>query len=85
MRRSTKILLMFAFAAALLLAGCQRGDFKVSMVVEGQLAPHSGYNIGPDMYVEQGDPVPMTGAVIYIKGLEPDEFFKKNPALLKEK
>ena len=79
MRRSIKIMLVCM--VLVVFAGCQRGDFKMSMVVEGQPAPHSGYNIGPEMYVEQGDPVPMTGAVIYIKGLEPDEFFRKNPAL----
>lgn len=57
----------------LALIGCQRGDFKVSMVIEGQPAPHAGYNIGPDLYVEPGIPVPVSGAVIWIRGLDPND------------
>lgn len=59
-----------------LLIGCQRGDFRASMVIEGQPAPHAGYNVGPDLYVEQGDPVPVTGAVIWIRGLDPNDLLE---------
>jgi len=67
------ILLLVALVAFLMCAGCQRGDFKVSPVIENMPAPHDGYNIGPELYVEQGDPVPVTGAVIWIRGLEPND------------
>jgi hypothetical protein len=43
------------------------------MVVEGQIAPHDGYNIGPDLYVEKGDPIPVSGALIWIRGLDPND------------
>ena len=52
--------------------GCQTGDIKASMVIEGQPAPFSGYNIGPDIWVIQGQPVKMSGAVIWINGLDPN-------------
>jgi len=59
----------------LLVVGCQRGDIKVSMVLENQAAPHEGYNVGPETYVQEGDPCPVTGAVIWIKGAEPNDIF----------
>jgi len=55
------------------LAGCQRGDFRLSMVMQGQQAPHAGYNIGPNLYLEPGDPVPVSGAVVWIRGLDPND------------
>ncbi len=57
---------------SLCLAGCQRGDFKMSPIVEGQLAPHAGYNIGPELWLEKGMPAKVTGAVIWIRGLDPN-------------
>lgn len=55
------------------LTGCQRGDFRASMVIEGQKAPHAGYNVGPDLYVEQGDPVRVSGALIWMRGFDPND------------
>ena len=60
--------LLFAISA-----GCQRGDFRASMVIRGQPAPHAGYNVGPEIYVLPGDPCPVTGAVIWIRGLDPND------------
>jgi len=54
------------------LGGCQRGDVKASPVIEGQPAPHAGWNIGPELWLEQGQPAKVTGAVIWIKGLDPN-------------
>jgi len=70
--RSAALVIAMALIV-LALVGCQRGDFRVSMVIEGQKAPHAGYNIGPDLYVGQGDPVPVSGAVIWIRGLDPND------------
>jgi hypothetical protein len=56
-----KILFSLILLSMLFTVGCQRGDFQASMVVEGQIAPHDGYNIGPDLYVEKGDPIPVSG------------------------
>lgn len=63
------------FVVMLLLSGCQRGDIKVSPVVENQASPHAGYNIGPELWVEQGDTIKVTGAVIWIKGTDPNDLF----------
>ena len=65
--------IIIIFVMSLALVGCQRGDFRASVVIEDQPAPHAGYNVGPDLYVEQGDPVPVSGAVIWIKGLDPND------------
>jgi hypothetical protein len=48
----------------------------LSPVVKGQLAPHAGYNIGPELYLEQGDRVIVTGAVIWIEGTDPNDLFE---------
>ena len=61
--------------------GCNRGDFKATPVIAGSPAPHAGYNVGPDLFVNEGDPVPVTGAVIWIKGLGPKEMRAKNADL----
>ena len=55
--------------------GCQSGDIKVSPVIEGQKAPHAGYNIGPELYLETGNKVKVTGAVIWINGFDPNDLF----------
>jgi hypothetical protein len=58
-------------------AGClNRGDFKISPVMETQLAPHDGYNLSPDIWVEEGTPVPMTGVLVYIEGTDPNSIFE---------
>ena len=72
-----KALKCVAFSLILLcVAGCQRGDFKASMVIKGQLAPHAGYNIGPELYVEEGSSVPVTGAIVWIRGLDPNDLMR---------
>lgn len=71
-KRFTAVFILL-IAIGLLVVGCQRGDLKISPVVIGQSAPHDGYNIGPELYLEEGDPVKVTGAVIWIKGTEPAE------------
>lgn len=70
-----KAILLGIILIVLLLIGssCNRGDVKITPVIENQIAPHAGYNIGPDMYVEPGDLCPITGAVIWIKGLDPND------------
>ena len=68
-----RIMITVMCLLAISLAGCNRGDFKASLIVEGQPAPHPGYNIGPDIYLEQGDAAKVSGAVIWIKGLGPND------------
>ena len=55
-----------------ILMGCQTKDFKATIVAEGQPSPHDGYNIGPDIWVEEGTPVKLSGAVVWINGLDPN-------------
>ncbi len=55
-------------------SGCQRGDFRMSPVIEGQPAPHDGFNLGPEIYVYQGQPVKMSGMVLWVNGLDPNSF-----------
>lgn len=64
--------ILLPMAVMLLMAGCQGGDFRISPVIAGQPAPHAGYNIGPEIYVDQGHPAVVTGAVIWIRGLDPN-------------
>lgn len=59
----------------LCIAGCQRGDIQVSPIIEGQPAMHSGYNVGPELWLLKGDSAKVTGAVIWIKGLDPNDLF----------
>lgn len=68
-----KVICVIILAIFLLVVGCQTGDIKVSPVIEGQRAPHAGYNIGPELYLETGNVVKVTGAVIYIKGFDPND------------
>lgn len=70
-----KVLRILVILAVLLISNtsCQRGDAQVSVVVQGQTAPHKGYNVGPDLYVEQGDPIPVSGLLIWIRGLDPND------------
>ena len=60
-------------AALVVFAGCGGDNFQVSPVLESQLAPHAGYNIGPDSYVQPGDEVKVSGVVIWIEGLDPND------------
>ena len=60
-------------AALLLFAGCGGNDFSMSLVVEGQPSPQRGYNFGPDSYVQPGDEVKVSGVVIWIEGLDPND------------
>lgn len=69
MRKLIMVLLMVCFL------GCNRGDFKATVVIEGQPAPHDGINVGPEMIVRQGDPVKVSGLVVYIKGMDPNDIF----------
>jgi len=57
---------------SIFIAGCMSENIKLSPVVAGQPAPHEGYNIGPGLYLKTGDSALVTGAVIYIKGLDPN-------------
>lgn len=58
-----------------LASGCQRGDLRVSTVLEGQAAPHSGWNFGPDSWVEAGELVKVGGVVVWVQGLDPNGLF----------
>lgn len=58
------------------LCGCQRGDIRVSPIIEGQSTVHAGYNIGPELYLEAGDSAKVTGAVIWISGLDPNDLLE---------
>ena len=67
-----KFLVILVFVS-LLCIGCQRGDLRVTPVIAGQPAPHNGYNIGPELYLLEGQPAKVTGAVIWINGISPGE------------
>ena len=58
------------------LVGCNRGDVQISPVIEGQIAPHAGWNIGPDMWVPAGQSVRLTGVLIRLEGLDPNDIFE---------
>ena len=73
MNKKRGLLTLISLLVFICLVGCRHGDLKVSTVFENQPAPHSGFNVGPDWWVEQGDPVPVTGVVIWVKGLEPND------------
>lgn len=60
----------------ILLAGCSRGDIQVATVIEGQPVPFDGYNVGPDIYVLQGQPANVTGVQIWINGLDPNDLLE---------
>ncbi|MHC4676285.1 MAG: hypothetical protein ACYTBZ_27655 [Planctomycetota bacterium] len=70
MKRTVVVIILLA---AILIVGCSRGDLKVTPVIAGQAAPHAGYMVGE--YLRAGDRVPVSGAVIWIKGLDPNEVF----------
>lgn len=67
-----KYLVTILIIAVVFIGGCQRGDIKISPVIEGQPAPHDGYNLGPEIYVYQGQLVKMSGMVLWINGLDPN-------------
>jgi hypothetical protein len=73
-------LLLMIVATSLLLmcvcTGCNRGDMKVTPVIQGESAPHRGYVIGPSLWVETGVPVPITGAVVWVQGTDPNDIFE---------
>ena len=58
---------------AVVIAGCGGENFTVSPVLEGQAAPHAGWNIGPDSYVQPGAEVKVTGVIVWIDGLDPND------------
>lgn len=72
MKRTVVVIVILV---AVLIAGCNRGSLKATPVIAGQPAPHAGYNVGPSLYLLPGDTVLVTGAVIWIKGLDPNELF----------
>ena len=72
-RKLVVTIVVALLVTGLSIVGCMRGDLKATMVIAGQPAPHDGYNIGEDIYVEEGKPVIMTGAVVWIKGLDPND------------
>lgn len=67
-----RMLVLVVFVVLFFSMGCQHNDFRMSTVFEGQSAPHDGFNIGPDTYVLQNQPVKVSGVVIWIKGLDPN-------------
>ncbi len=56
----------------ILICGCATNDIKISPAIEGFPVSQDGYNVGPELYVRKGEPAKVTGAVIYIKGTEPE-------------
>ena len=69
MQRLIILLILSVQCLALIsLAGC----VKVVPVIAGQPAPISGFNVGPGMFVVQGQPAILTGAIIGVDGLDPE-------------
>jgi len=71
-----KKMIIILCLVSLLFTGCRRGDIQISMVIEGQTTLHDGYNVGPELYLKKGDKAKVTGAVIWIKGTDPNELFE---------
>ena len=71
----TKLIMVLALTL-LLCSGCQRGDMEITPVRFGQITPHEGWLLSPDMYLFEGDTVPLSGVVIRINGLEYDDLVK---------
>lgn len=67
------LLLFICLAMLTCGTGCNRGDLQFSPVIAGEPAPHAGYNIGPQLWLEPGDDVLVSGAVIRITGLDPND------------
>ena len=57
--------------------GCSGGDFKVTPVIKGQPAPHDGYTLSTEIYVEEGSTIAMSGVHIWIKGLDPNDILSE--------
>ena len=53
--------------------GCQRGDFKFSIVHEGDTANHAGFFVNEEWWLEAGQPAPGDGYIVWVRGIEPDE------------
>ncbi len=68
-----KKILLFVVLLIIILTGCQRGDFRASIVFEGQAVPHEGYFISQKWYLLVGDIAPANGYVVWINGLEPTD------------
>lgn len=69
--------MLIILLAIVLLAGCpfiQRGDFKASVVIEGQPAPFAGWNVGPDLWIEEGDIIKVSGGHIWVRYFDPNEW-----------
>lgn len=62
-------------AIILIIMGCNRGSVKLSPVFEGEIAPHAGWNFGPDSYVQTGDQIKVSGVVFWIEGTDPNTLF----------
>lgn len=67
---------LFVLLILLSLAGCGGDNFQVSPVFEGQAAPHAGYNFGPDSYVQTGDEVKVSGVIVWIDELDPNDILE---------
>jgi len=70
--KSVSLLLVIVLLA---IVGCNRGDVRISPVIEGQPAPHRGVNFGPDSIVEPNQPCKVTGVVVDLPNFDPNDIF----------
>jgi hypothetical protein len=71
MNKTKVLILVIALMGIFLVTGClDRGDFKISTVIEGTAAPYDGWNLSPELYIKADEKVEHTGWIMYIKGLE---------------
>lgn len=63
---------------ALVAGGCTRGDLQVSGAIAGLPVQQAGYNIGPGLWLQPGDLALVTGAVIWMPGIDPNEIMGLN-------
>ena len=61
--------------AMVIIVGCNRGDVRITPVLEGQPAPHRGVNFGPDSIVEPNQPCKVTGVVVDLPNFDPNDIF----------
>lgn len=73
-----KYFVIAMFCCLILLVGCGGKHFRVTPIIEEQPALHKGYNIGPDLYLEKGDLAKVTGAIVWIDGLDPNTLSEIN-------
>lgn len=65
-----KTIAILCLLMSILIASCNRGDVKISVVTKGEIASHDGVLISPDNRVKAGDICKLNGVLVYAKPIE---------------